>query len=115
MDFSLNIGENGIISELGQDWDARLRVSNVEVRPEPVNLGELSGNRFHVVLRDVRGEVEQHCRALQARGFLNYFGTQRPRSTHDIINTSSRFFIYSLYIYICIPLKIMYRSISIAH
>lgn len=43
-------------------------------------MGDLQGNEFRIVLRDVpnpREEIDQAMHALQARGFLNYFGMQR--------------------------------------
>ena len=58
-----------------------------------LSLGDLSGNRFSLVLRalpdDVTDEsVLQSVRALSDRGFINYFGLQRfgrsAVSTHHI-------------------------------
>ncbi|CAE7606129.1 PUS7 [Symbiodinium natans] len=67
------------------DWDNRVRVSDLEVKPSPLNLGDLLGNRFNVVLRLVPEEVllaphsaaQEACRSLAGSGFLNYFGPQR--------------------------------------
>ncbi|CAJ1363228.1 unnamed protein product [Effrenium voratum] len=65
------------------EWDSRLSVSNLEVKPRPLNLGDLSGNRFNVVMRGISDEelssesLRRSCAALERRGFLNYFGTQR--------------------------------------
>ena len=47
---------------------------------EPLRLGDLSGNRFEIVLRDVKCSptiVEAAVTALQTSGFINYFGLQR--------------------------------------
>lgn len=47
---------------------------------EPLQLGNLRGNRFEIVLREVSceaGLVESSCRALAERGFINYYGLQR--------------------------------------
>ena len=35
-------------------WDKRLRISNLEYREHRLRLGELTGNRFHIVLREVQ-------------------------------------------------------------
>ncbi len=42
--------------------------------------GDLQGNRFHIVLRDVAGDreaIEANLRAIAAHGVPNYFGVQR--------------------------------------
>jgi len=42
--------------------------------------GDLQGNRFHIVLRDVTGSpeaIEANLKAIAARGVPNYFGAQR--------------------------------------
>lgn len=41
------------ISLIRQDWDPRLRFSDLKIRRHFLNLGELSGNRFNAVLREV--------------------------------------------------------------
>ncbi|KAI8647380.1 pseudouridine synthase [Parasitella parasitica] len=49
--------------------------------PKGLTLGDLKGNHFTIVLRDIRGanedELELSLRSLQDNGFLNYFGMQR--------------------------------------
>ncbi|CAL1130828.1 unnamed protein product, partial [Cladocopium goreaui] len=72
-----------------QDWDHRLAFSHLEIKQNYLNLGDLSGNRFNVVMRQVPMKepgaggttasdlVERRCESLKARGFLNYFGPQR--------------------------------------
>mmetsp|Transcript_7628 Transcript_7628/g.11309 ORF Transcript_7628/g.11309 Transcript_7628/m.11309 type:complete len:619 (-) Transcript_7628:49-1905(-) len=47
---------------------------------EAIKLGNLRGNRFEIVLRDVKepaSRVEAACLALKNSGFINYFGLQR--------------------------------------
>ena len=47
---------------------------------EPLQLGNLRGNRFEIVLREVSCTAEHldlSCQALNERGFINYFGLQR--------------------------------------
>lgn len=49
--------------------------------PNGLTLGDLAGNHFTIVLRDVQGASEQELQealeSLQRDGFLNYFGMQR--------------------------------------
>lgn len=46
-----------------------------------VNLGDLSGNRFKIVIRDVKEKSDELIRSaidsLKSNGFINYFGLQR--------------------------------------
>ena len=42
---------------LAQDWDRRVHISDLEMKPSPLNLGDLLGNRFNVVLRLVPEEA----------------------------------------------------------
>ncbi|KAI8139253.1 pseudouridine synthase [Fennellomyces sp. T-0311] len=46
-----------------------------------LTLGDLKGNRFTIILRDVSGATEEQIResmeSLGSRGFINYFGMQR--------------------------------------
>ena len=57
---------------------------------QPLGLGDLSGNRFHIVLRHVlteqRDTIAQNCDTLRARGFINYFGMQRFGSSKVCAN-----------------------------
>lgn len=47
----------------------------------PLCLGDLKGNRFELILRDLSGatneEIVRELEFFQSRGFLNYFGLQR--------------------------------------
>ncbi len=53
-----------------------------------LELGDLQGNRFNIVLRDVSGDVDEVCSNVASRGFVNFFGLQRfgtgGSSTHAI-------------------------------
>ncbi len=42
-----------------------------------LQLGDLRGNRFNIVLRDVSGDIDEVCSNVAARGFVNFFGLQR--------------------------------------
>ena len=58
-----------------------LRMSDFEYRPEPLRLGDLTGNYFEVVIREVSAkndlELAEAALSLQRHGFINYFGMQR--------------------------------------
>jgi len=60
------------------------RLGDFEPADAPLKLGELYGNRFEIVLRDVSVGADALATAmscLQTRGFINYFGLQRFGST----------------------------------
>jgi tRNA pseudouridine13 synthase len=60
------------------------RVGNFEYRPTRLNLGDLKGNLFTVVLRGVSSPdayVDRVLQAVRDHGFLNYFGMQRFGTT----------------------------------
>ncbi|XP_062522851.1 pseudouridylate synthase 7 homolog isoform X2 [Corticium candelabrum] len=57
-----------------------MRVGNFTYEKEPLRLGQLWGNRFCIVLRNVAGDCDCRERSLQSlrdKGFINYFGMQR--------------------------------------
>ena len=57
-----------------------IRLGDFAVVERHLQLGDLSGNHFTVVLRDIdasEATVQAAMESLQARGFINYFGTQR--------------------------------------
>eukprot|EP00741_Cyanophora_paradoxa_P016863 tig00020943_g16287.t1 len=61
-----------------------MRLGSFGYAREAIRLGDLSGNRFSLVLRDVdadEGQLEAALRAVAERGFLNYYGLQRFGST----------------------------------
>lgn len=58
---------------------------------DALKLGELNGNRFTIVLRQVNGDnelIEQSIESLKHNGFINYYGLQRfgttEIATHEI-------------------------------
>lgn len=75
----------------------KLHVGHFTFSPEPLKLGDLSGNHFEIVLRNIRpiddgtadgesqktsdeelkGNVEQSLESVKKNGFINYFGMQR--------------------------------------
>ncbi|KAF8060524.1 leucine--tRNA ligase [Scenedesmus sp. PABB004] len=64
--------------------NARLRgikLGSFEFVPDQLSLGQLRGNAFKVLMRDVAPPDEAHVAAavgeLRAKGFINYFGLQR--------------------------------------
>ncbi|KAL6069305.1 SRSF protein kinase 2 [Balamuthia mandrillaris] len=57
-----------------------LRVGNYSYVTKPLRLGDLAGNHFEIVLRNVTAPDEQinnSLQHLQKHGFINYFGLQR--------------------------------------
>lgn len=57
-----------------------IKLGNFKYVDKQLELGDLHGNRFTVVLRNVTAEdhvVNDRCISLRDRGFINYFGTQR--------------------------------------
>merc|ERR1739848_90174 len=80
-------------------WDNRIRFSNLEYRVSNLQIGDLGGNRFDLVLHNVpvsnecqmdpdHTAIDQGMEALRRHGFLNYFGQQRfgaqKISTHEV-------------------------------
>ncbi|KAI7862582.1 pseudouridine synthase [Spinellus fusiger] len=67
-------------------------IGNYEFVTNGLTLGDLSGNHFTIVLRNVTGASEEDIvcslKSLQEHGFLNYFGMQRfgtsSIGTHEI-------------------------------
>ncbi|CAK8999046.1 Multisubstrate pseudouridine synthase 7 (RNA pseudouridylate synthase 7) (RNA-uridine isomerase 7) [Durusdinium trenchii] len=77
---------------LHRGWDKRVRISDLEYRADRLRLGQLSGNRFKILLREVpvdalagsgpadqvsESTVSRAFEAVRTGGFLNYFGLQR--------------------------------------
>jgi len=56
-------------------------IGNIEPFSKHLKLGDLNGNHFNIVLRDVKdcdeGKVRESCESFSAKGFINYFGMQR--------------------------------------
>ncbi|XP_067682997.1 pseudouridylate synthase 7 homolog [Haliotis asinina] len=70
-----------------QAVNARLRnmmMGNFSYVKDPLKLGQLRGNRFKIVLRNVTGTDDQVTSAmtsLKTHGFINYYGMQRFGTT----------------------------------
>ncbi|XP_017293310.1 pseudouridylate synthase 7 homolog isoform X3 [Kryptolebias marmoratus] len=61
-----------------------LKLGNFCYKKHPLKLGELQGNHFTVVIRNISGTVEQVDQAmtsLRQTGFINYYGMQRFGTT----------------------------------
>uniref|UniRef100_A0A8C2FR27 Pseudouridylate synthase 7 homolog n=1 Tax=Cyprinus carpio TaxID=7962 RepID=A0A8C2FR27_CYPCA len=61
-----------------------LKLGNFSYKKWPLKLGELQGNHFTVVLRNISGsleQVEQAMTSLRETGFINYYGMQRFGTT----------------------------------
>ncbi|OMH84042.1 Pseudouridylate synthase-like protein [Zancudomyces culisetae] len=56
-------------------------LGDYEYKKEPLRLGELYGNRFQIVLRNVQGstkeKIEDSLLVMKEKGYINYFGMQR--------------------------------------
>ena len=65
---------------LHPEFDGRaIKISNMSYKPNRLQIGDLSGNRFDVVLRTVSSipVATAALESLRNSGFLNYFGLQR--------------------------------------
>eukprot|EP01012_Entosiphon_sulcatum_P042377 TRINITY_DN5638_c0_g1_i1.p1 TRINITY_DN5638_c0_g1~~TRINITY_DN5638_c0_g1_i1.p1 ORF type:complete len:663 (+),score=108.80 TRINITY_DN5638_c0_g1_i1:22-1989(+) len=60
-----------------------IRLGNFEYSSHRLQLGELYGNRFTIVIRELEGDDEHVNQSLSAvgQGFINYFGMQRFGTT----------------------------------
>lgn len=55
------------------------KLGNFSYQKSPLKLGELQGNHFTVVLRNITGtddQVQQAMNSLKEIGFINYYGMQ---------------------------------------
>uniref|UniRef100_A0A8C5L3K1 Pseudouridylate synthase 7 n=1 Tax=Jaculus jaculus TaxID=51337 RepID=A0A8C5L3K1_JACJA len=60
------------------------KLGNFSYQKTPLKLGELQGNHFTVVLRNITGtdeQVQQAMNSLKEIGFINYYGMQRFGTT----------------------------------
>ncbi|XP_053572532.1 pseudouridylate synthase 7 homolog [Bombina bombina] len=60
------------------------KLGNFSYQNNPLKLGELQGNHFTVVIRNITGtteQVEQAMNSLRDIGFINYYGMQRFGTT----------------------------------
>eukprot|EP01053_Blabericola_migrator_P013506 Blabericola_migrator_1__13505@NODE_982_length_5815_cov_128_877871_g679_i0_p1_GENE_NODE_982_length_5815_cov_128_877871_g679_i0NODE_982_length_5815_cov_128_877871_g679_i0_p1_ORF_typecomplete_len936_score202_56TruD/PF01142_18/1_8e57TruD/PF01142_18/1_1e31DNApol_Exo/PF18136_1/0_17DLIC/PF05783_11/0_44DLIC/PF05783_11/1_7e03_NODE_982_length_5815_cov_128_877871_g679_i09963803 len=64
-----------------KDWDRQIRCSSFQYKHHRLTLGQLAGNHFKLVIRDIPLEdidrIPSLCQGLAERGFINYFGLQR--------------------------------------
>ena len=62
-------------------YNQRAAIGDYEYRDTRLKLGDLQGNRFGIVLRNVKAEkkedVEAAMKNLKEHGFINYYGMQR--------------------------------------
>ncbi|XP_061679196.1 pseudouridylate synthase 7 homolog isoform X2 [Syngnathoides biaculeatus] len=61
-----------------------LKLGNFSYKNHPLKLGELQGNHFTVVVRNISGtdaQVHQAMTSLKQTGFINYYGMQRFGTT----------------------------------
>mmetsp|Transcript_17628 Transcript_17628/g.29777 ORF Transcript_17628/g.29777 Transcript_17628/m.29777 type:complete len:168 (+) Transcript_17628:644-1147(+) len=86
-------GEALIKAQMAKDWDHKVMLGSFKRVWEPVQLGQLKGNRFSVALRFIDNsvpdeEIAERVRRVEQAGFINYFGLQRFGSynirTHEI-------------------------------
>ncbi|KAK3103872.1 hypothetical protein FSP39_022552 [Pinctada imbricata] len=62
----------------------RMALGNFRYVEQPLKLGQLQGNRFTIVLRNVCGdmtEINKAMTSLKESGFINYYGMQRFGTT----------------------------------
>ncbi|KAK9173900.1 tRNA pseudouridine synthase TruD family protein [Cryptosporidium meleagridis] len=86
--------EQLIYSTASKIWDRNIRISDFKYENEQINIGDLNGNLFHVIIRDLeildtntpeksRNEkltlkmVDKLISDFKSSGFINYFGLQR--------------------------------------
>nr|XP_040017540.1 pseudouridylate synthase 7 homolog isoform X2 [Gasterosteus aculeatus aculeatus] len=61
-----------------------LKLGNFSYKNHPLKLGELQGNHFTVIIRNISGtdeQVQQALTSLKQTGFVNYYGMQRFGTT----------------------------------
>jgi len=56
-------------------------IGNITPCTKHLKLGDLNGNHFKIVLRDIKGcdegKIQESCQSFAEKGFINYFGMQR--------------------------------------
>jgi len=58
----------------------KVKVGNFKFDKKPLKLGQLSGNRFQIALRSIKGDeslINESLKCIQEYGFINYYGMQR--------------------------------------
>nr|CAG8493961.1 737_t:CDS:10 [Entrophospora candida] len=69
-----------------------MKLGNFEYTKDPLKLGDLNGNHFAIILRDVKVDsvetIKRSIKTLEEKGFINYYGMQRfgtsSIGTHEI-------------------------------
>jgi tRNA pseudouridine13 synthase len=73
---------------------SKIYIGNYSFVPKGLTLGDLGGNHFTIVLRDVQGanalELQVALESLSKEGFLNYFGMQRFGTSSVFTHTIGR-------------------------
>ena len=68
-------------NSIWKDQTPAIAVGNISFADEPLRLGQLKGNRFTIVYRDVEVESNDFLTKIfdevSTKGFINYFGQQR--------------------------------------
>lgn len=79
------------LNTLNKGLKGNIKIGSFTYSDEGVRLGDLSGNEFTVVIKDVQifsQNLEEEINKLSNNGFINYFGMQRfgtfSISTHEI-------------------------------
>jgi len=71
----------------------KLAVGNFTYQDRELKLGDLKGNQFDIVLRDVEGGsdvIARRAKSFQEHGFLNYYGMQRFGATSSATHLVGR-------------------------
>ncbi|XP_023223829.1 pseudouridylate synthase 7 homolog [Centruroides sculpturatus] len=61
-----------------------IKVGNIQYKNMPIKLGDLFGNHFSIILREITGSEEEIKKAMESFtdvGFINYYGLQRFGTT----------------------------------
>ncbi|XP_014273561.1 pseudouridylate synthase 7 homolog isoform X2 [Halyomorpha halys] len=73
--------------ELAQLSIRGIKIGNYEYKSKSLRLGELSGNKFTITIRNIEAEnnvIEAAMDSLNKNGFINYFGLQRFGSSASV-------------------------------
>lgn len=81
-----------LINAVSRRGDRGIRISHLRYADDQLHLGQLEGNEFEIVLRNIkvndRSTVDAAMNVLKTSGFINYYGMQRfgtnTISTHKI-------------------------------
>ncbi|RWS28576.1 pseudouridylate synthase 7-like isoform X2 [Leptotrombidium deliense] len=69
------------VNEIAKKYPQPIAVGNFNYDNEKIRLGDLKGNRFDIVIKDVKyaheTDIDESVTSLKLKGFINYFGTQR--------------------------------------